>query len=123
MSLINLGQILTQQADQTGSVVLNTATLSSAGFTVAAGLDALVQGSFNLASGTSLSVATDAGQIGTPTATHLTMSGNIRALGVTMANATIVFTASGSALTFTILAPLGTWTFQSSFPFMTGFPF
>lgn len=123
MSLVDLAGILTQQANSSQkAVILNAATLTSAGFTVTAGLDALLVESFNLPANSSLNVATTPGQIGTPTATQLSFAGSVTALNVT-SNVTVVFTANGSALTFTLLAPLGNWQFNTSWEYMAGFPY
>src|ERR1700760_554366 len=103
MTLVKLAEVLRESAKRDGSVTLDATTLEEAQLQPSAGLDALVARAFQV---TTLKLATTEGQIGTPTATQLTMTGALSALGVNAVTTTVVFTAAGSAVTFTLEAPL-----------------
>ena len=122
MGLTELATQLTEDA-KSGSVTLNMATLASAGLKPPADLDTELACAFEL--GTSpLTLATSPDQIGTPADHELKMTGELRALGVDVKPATVTFTSpDDTAVSLTLLAPLGSWTLETSFPTMAGYPF
>lgn len=121
MSLTQLAANLISAAGK-GSVSIQAATLTDAGLSPAPDFDALLRGSFQL-SAVPLKVTTSPGKIGTPTATQLTMTGSMQAWKVSVDPVTITFTVSGTHVVMTLSAPLPNWSFATSFPPMSGFPF
>jgi LysM repeat protein len=121
MTLVKLAEELTESAETEGHVTLDSAVLEKAGLTPPANLDALVARSFQEPK---LVLATTADQIGQATETQLTMTGALTALGVTEVKSTVVFTAAGAAVSFTLEAPLPSdWTLATSFSGLASFPF
>jgi LysM repeat protein len=141
VSLTDLAAQLTKEA-QSGVVGLQSALLSMAG-TPPVGLDAALARAFQLAAAP-LKVSTTVAQIGTPTATRLTMTGSLETLRVKVQTVTVTFTLEGQDANMTIELPLvvapregephevaqreggppsGEWSFATSFPGLGGFPF
>jgi LysM repeat protein len=121
MTLVKLAETLRDSAKREGGVTLGAKTLEEAQLQPPAGLDALVTRAFQVPT---LKLATTEGQIGAPTDTQLTMTGALSALGVNAVATTVVFTAAGSAVNFTLEAPLpSSWKLPTSFSRLVGFPF
>lgn len=108
------------QAQGTPATV-SLAVLEGAGLTASADLDTLIAGAFGWSAGTPITLAAPV-TVGTATDTSLTVTGTLTAFKTT-ALATVVFSATGNAVSFTVALPLGSWAFKNSFPTMVGYPF
>jgi LysM repeat protein len=120
MSLSTLAANLSAEAPS-GKVTISLATLQAAGLTARTDLDTVIADAFGWPAGTPLTLTAPL-TVGSASDTALTASGTLSALEVS-GLATVQFSASGSAVTFTVTLPLGTWGFTTSFPVMAGFPF
>ncbi|WP_051324775.1 DUF6603 domain-containing protein [Candidatus Solirubrobacter pratensis] len=123
MSLSDLQTALQSQVDAGKAFTISEATLTKAGLTPRAGLDALVRGGFMLGSA-DLSVAYDA-TVPPPAGDTLALTGTADVLGVTGATAAVCFTApdGGTADVQIAIAPADGWTLGSTFSALATAPF
>jgi hypothetical protein len=123
MSLLDLQTVLQQQVNTGGTITIAAATLTSAKLTPSADFDATVQTGLVLTGPLAVAVS---GSVPAPDGSTLSVSGNASFLGTSNLPVQLVFSLESDNTTADLLliATLpGGWTFASSFPLVTGFPF
>lgn len=121
MTLAALAEDLSSSAREHGNVSLDRGGFEKAGLTPPPDLESLVARAFGEEP---LILATTPDQIGEATATKLTITGGLTALGLKASRVTVVFTAAGAAVDFTLEAPLpSSWSLAQGFPALARFPF